>query len=498
MPVRSLAASVVPRQMIRRIHESSTLFPAMIRKPRVVTRWLIGAHSAQIALLLVVAFLLFAAPPIRDAILDRAYPPKGVTDKIAGLFRAEDGQSKRRDTSRHIINAITWVSSGGLVILLLWMLIPTRMSRATEKARESERLADSLLVSDPFESLAHYRSAVAWECEAAREAALIDKIREISKEMPTMMAGAEPGNIKSVSVGEQEPAATNRRPSETANRKTDIERVADRYAIVEELGRGANGVVYRADDTVLGRQVALKELPREITDDESLAPRFRQEARVLAQLSHPYIVQVYDFVEDAGRLWIVMELIEGGDLASCLREHGRLSVPAVAILGQRMAEAIASAHESEIVHRDLKPLNVLLVDERTPKITDFGLAKLRNSSMHTMEGAVMGSPHYMSPEQADAKPVDHLSDIYSLGAVLYHMLGGRPPFEGNLSSVLAQHIRRRAVPLRKAFADLDIPLKLDRLVLQMLAKKASERPANMRIVAERLGEFANFNAARAR
>ena len=127
-----------------------------------------------------------------------------------------------------------------------------------------------------------------------------------------------------------------------------------------------------------------------------------------------------------------MELVDGGDLASLLERKRRLSIEATARLGEQMADALAFAHERDIVHRDLKPLNIMLVDEDTPKITDFGLAKLSQGSVHTLEGVILGSPLYMSPEQADGKPIDHRSDIYSLGVLFYHMLAGKPPFENGI------------------------------------------------------------------
>ena len=261
-------------------------------------------------------------------------------------------------------------------------------------------------------------------------------------------------------------------------------RVADRYEIGDRLGRGATGTVYRAHDVVLDRPIALKELAVAVTDEDT-RERFRREAKILARLNHPGIVQVYDFIDHKGRVWIAMELVDGGDLATLL--HGGETLPPVEVvhLGRQMAAALAFAHERGVVHRDLKPLNILLVDDRTPKITDFGLAKLTEGSVHTIEGAILGSPHYMSPEQADGRPVERRSDIYSLGAVFYHMLCGKPPFEGEqLASVLMQHIRRAPVAPRKIVAN--IPEEVEGLVLRMLAKIPDERPTDMSAVVHEL------------
>jgi len=252
--------------------------------------------------------------------------------------------------------------------------------------------------------------------------------------------------------------------------------VSGRFALAEKLGQGATGAVFRAQDVVLGRSIALKELRLAVADEDS-SDRFRREAKILARLNHPGIVQVYDFLEHRGRVWIAMELVEGGDLATMLRRRRKLSADKTALLGERMAKALAFAHSRDVVHRDLKPLNILLVDDETPKITDFGLAKLTGSSAHTAEGTILGTPHYMSPEQADGRQVDSRSDIYSLGCVFYHMLSGHPPFEGELASVLMQHLRRNPPPLGEASDG--VPAAMDDLVLSMLAKSPADRPLDM-------------------
>ncbi|MCH7548979.1 MAG: serine/threonine protein kinase, partial [Candidatus Krumholzibacteriota bacterium] len=225
-----------------------------------------------------------------------------------------------------------------------------------------------------------------------------------------------PGGSSPPSAGEK-----SLRPS------TGARRVAGRFEIVARLGRGATGAVYEANDVVLDRPIALKELSLTITDDDT-RERFRREARILARLNHPGIVQVYDFIEEEDRVWIAMELVRGGDLTTLMRNNKPMAPGAVVSLGVQMADALAFAHERNVIHRDLKPLNILLVDDNTPKITDFGLAKFTEGSVHTIEGTILGSPYYMSPEQADGRPVELRSDIYSLGAVFYHMLCGKPPF----------------------------------------------------------------------
>jgi hypothetical protein len=265
--------------------------------------------------------------------------------------------------------------------------------------------------------------------------------------------------------------------------------VAGRYLLGDRIGRGASGVVYRGEDATLGRPVALKELAVTDADEESIE-RFRREARVLAQLNHPGIVQVYDLADHDGRMWIAMELVEGGDLAG--RLDGRMGRSNATSRADTMteaetvkialgvADAAAFAHERGVVHRDLKPQNVMLAENGAPKLTDFGLAKIRGGSTRTMEGAVLGSPCYMSPEQAEGQPADQRSDIYALGVVLYHMLAGAPPFEGEIASVLMQHLRRPPKPLRDAGAD--VSPELEGIVMEMLKKAPHERPSSMRDV----------------
>jgi len=319
--------------------------------------------------------------------------------------------------------------------------------------------------STPSRSVMLYKSALALTCDEYYERALEQKLHRIDEQLS--QSGANPPD--GTALGDEEHA------------------VAGRYTIVDELGRGANGVVYRAVDQVLGREVALKELPVQLSNDEHVAPRFRQEARALAKLNHPNIVQVYDFIEHRKRMWMAIELVEGGNLASYLSSRECLSTPEACRLGSEIAVAVAFAHDRGVIHRDLKPLNVLLAGESTPKVTDFGLAKLAEGGVDTLEGTVMGSPHYMSPEQAEGGSITHSTDIYSLGVIMYQMLTGRVPFEGEIASVLAQHIRKPPRRLRDVAPERNIPPKLEKLVLAMLAKSRDDRPPEMREVAADAG-----------
>jgi serine/threonine-protein kinase len=242
------------------------------------------------------------------------------------------------------------------------------------------------------------------------------------------------------------------------------------------------GIVYRAHDRVLDRDVALKKLPSQFSKDVDVIARFKQEAKALARLSHPNIVQVYDLVQEGDQGYIAMELVEGVNLAEYLRDYGAIPISKTVELVTQMAEALAYAHKRGVVHRDFKPANVILSVEGVAKITDFGLAKIAQSSVHTQVGSFLGSPAYMSPEQAQGKVADASSDIYALGVVLYEMLSGRLPFKGDLESVIAQKLT--AIPNPLSTPNGKIPVQLNRLVLQMLEKESDNRPESMDAVGE--------------
>jgi len=451
------------RRLERRVRESSACFPVVSRKRRVIALWVLTAHGAQIFLLVLFLSLQFGFPRVRDAALERAFPD-GVSGKLVGMFGGESRSARHREVSRRAVTAFAWVGGGSIALLLFWIRIPAALAHSKAIAHKRELEADSFLDSEPSRSVMLYRSALALACEPQYETELSNKLHKIDERL----SRSTPGANEAVPHGERDGV------------------IAGRYAIVEELGSGGNGVVYRADDTVLGRQVALKELPARLANDEFVVPRFRQEARALARLNHPNIVQVYDFIEHDRRMWMAIELVEGGDLASFLERRGTLTPQEAAWIAGRTAGAVAFAHDRGVIHRDLKPLNVLMADDDTPKVTDFGLAKLTEGGVHTVEGTVMGSPHYMSPEQADGGAIDRRTDVYSLGVILYQMITGKVPFEGDIASVLAQHIRKPPARPRKVAPDNDISPKLERLVLKMLAKRPDDRPQEMQTVAEDL------------
>jgi serine/threonine protein kinase/tetratricopeptide (TPR) repeat protein len=248
---------------------------------------------------------------------------------------------------------------------------------------------------------------------------------------------------------------------------------AGRYEIIEELGRGGMGVVYKAKDTKLGRTVALKFLPPEWTSDPQAKERFVREARAAAALDHPHICAVYEIDEAEGRMFISMAFVEGETLRTKI-EHGSLRLEEAVDIGIQVAAGLKEAHLKGIVHRDIKSANIMVSDEGQAKILDFGLAKVRGGVLVTKEGATMGTVAYMSPEQARGEDVDHRTDIWSLGVVLYQALTGHPPFHGEhdqvvLHSILHQDPR----PLRKLRAG--IPAALERIVDRALEKKQEER-----------------------
>jgi eukaryotic-like serine/threonine-protein kinase len=241
-------------------------------------------------------------------------------------------------------------------------------------------------------------------------------------------------------------------------------RVANRYELTEELGHGGMGVVWRATDTLLGRQVALKEvdLPRgaEGGDREGLRARVSREARAAARLSHPGVVTVYDIAHDGGQDFIVMELVSAPTLEELVRTGGPLAPERAARLGLGLLDALEAAHRAGIVHRDLKPKNVMVREDGATKLADFGIASVQGDPRLTATGLVVGSPAYMAPEQVEAEPVSPATDLWALGATLWFAVEGQPPFGGGefqtLSAIVNGQPRRpeRLGPLTPVLARL--------------------------------------------
>ena len=223
-------------------------------------------------------------------------------------------------------------------------------------------------------------------------------------------------------------------------------RIGGRYEILEELGSGGFGTVYRARDEMLDRMVALK-IARPRTEDSSTADRFQREARATARLEHPHAVRIYDAGQDVEGLFLILELVSGESVQKRMRQ-GPLPAATVAAVGRQAASALAAAHALHIVHRDIKPANLLLTADEQVKVADFGVARLLGEERLTSEGGIVGTPDYMAPEQIEGREIGPPADLFALGVVLYEMLTGRRPFgKGTTSEILARIVRAEVPPL---------------------------------------------------
>ncbi len=253
--------------------------------------------------------------------------------------------------------------------------------------------------------------------------------------------------------------------------------LSGRYELSHLVARGGMAEVYRAHDRLLDRPVALKVLFPELSVDRAFVERFRREAQAAANLSHPNIVPVFDWGEDNGTYFIVMEFIDGRPLSSILRTAGPMHPDRAAEIGADVAIALAYAHRHGVIHRDVKPGNVLITEDGIVKVTDFGIARAINTEESlTQTGAVMGTATYFSPEQAEGMGVDARSDIYSLGVVLFEMVTGRPPFMGDTPvAVASKHVRENPPTPREI--NPSVPPDLEAIILKCLAKSPEYRYA---------------------
>jgi len=261
-----------------------------------------------------------------------------------------------------------------------------------------------------------------------------------------------------------------------------------RYQIQDELGRGAMGVVYKATDTVLERTVAVKTVNMALERDgvDKYEARFYQEARAAGGLNHPSIVTIFDVGKEADIAYMAMELIDGVELRALVNEGRPLPLAQAVSIAAQVAEGLGYAHEHGVVHRDIKPANIMVLTDGAVKITDFGIARMRAATDElTQTGVMLGSPKYMSPEQVVGKRADHRSDVFSLGVILYEMLTGQAPFNGENVTALMYQIVNFAPPKPSA-VNAAVPELLDFIVAKMLAKPLEERYQSAHVLAQDL------------
>ena len=252
------------------------------------------------------------------------------------------------------------------------------------------------------------------------------------------------------------------------------QKINDRYQIIRTIGEGGMANVYLAHDLILDRDVAVKILRGDLADDEKFVRRFQREAIAASSLSHPNIVEMYDVGEDNGKYYIVMEYVEGKTLKNLIKKRGALTLPEVIDIMTQLTAAISCAHDSNIIHRDIKPQNVLIKEDGIVKITDFGIAMALNSNELTQTNSVMGSVHYLPPEQANGKGATLKSDIYSLGIVMFELLTGMLPFKGDNAVEIAIKQMKNQIPSVCEINE-QIPQSIENIILKACAKNPKNR-----------------------
>ena len=263
------------------------------------------------------------------------------------------------------------------------------------------------------------------------------------------------------------------------------QKINDRYQIIRTIGEGGMANVYLAYDTILDRNVAVKILRGDLAEDEKFVRKFQREAISASSLSHPNIVEMYDVGEDDGRYFIVMEYVEGVTLKNLIKRRGALTLSEVIDIMLQLTSAIACAHDSYIIHRDIKPQNVLILDDGRVKITDFGIAMALNSNELTQTNSVMGSVHYLPPEQANGTGATIKSDIYSLGILMYELLTGNLPFKGDSAVEIAIKQMKEPIP-SIVEQNPNIPQSVENIILKACAKNPKNRYESARQMYEDL------------
>ena len=252
------------------------------------------------------------------------------------------------------------------------------------------------------------------------------------------------------------------------------QKINDRYQIIKSIGEGGMANVYLAYDTILDRDVAVKVLRGDLSNDEKFVRRFQREALNASSLSHPNIVEVYDVGDDNGQYFIVMEYIDGKNLKDLVKKRGKLTVTEVVDIMSQIADGLSVAHDSYIIHRDIKPQNIMILENGLVKITDFGIAMAMNATQLTQTNSVMGSVHYLPPEQASGKGSTLKSDIYSMGILMYELLTGTLPYRGeNAVEIALKHLKEPLPSIREEIEDL--PQSVENIILKSAAKNPKNR-----------------------
>ena len=252
------------------------------------------------------------------------------------------------------------------------------------------------------------------------------------------------------------------------------QKISDRYQIIKSIGEGGMANVYLAYDTILDRNVAVKVLRGDLSNDEKFVRRFQREALAASSLTHPNIVEVYDVGEDHGEYYIVMEYIEGKHLKNLLKKRGKLTLSEAVDIMLQITDGMAAAHDSYIIHRDIKPQNIMILENGLVKITDFGIAMAMNATQLTQTNSVMGSVHYLPPEQASGQGSTLQSDIYSMGIVMYELLTGELPFKGdNAVEIALKHLKEPIPDIREKLPN--VPNSIYNIIKKATAKNPKNR-----------------------
>ncbi len=263
------------------------------------------------------------------------------------------------------------------------------------------------------------------------------------------------------------------------------QKISDRYQIIKSIGEGGMANVYLAYDTILDREVAVKVLRGDLASDEKFVRRFQREALAASSLTNPNVVEVYDVGEDSGEYYIVMEYVEGKHLKHLLKKRGKLTIAEVVDIALQITNGLSVAHESYLIHRDIKPQNILILDNGLIKITDFGIAVAMNATQLTQTNSVMGSVHYLPPEQAMGKQASLQSDIYSIGILLYELVAGKLPFTGdNAVEIALKHLKEN-VPLISTEVS-NIPQSIENIIMRATAKNPKNRYPDAKVMHEDL------------